>query len=98
MTTRDRVRRLAEVLPDVLPDAELDTAVRILEALAGNALDPAARAALLAPDDDEPLTDAERAGIAEGLADLAAGRVTSLDALRAEWAAEDAHSSAERGS
>ena len=81
MTTREHLHRLA----DVLPDTELDTAARVLEALAGaaGALDPAARAALLAPDDDEPLTDAERAGIAEARADVAAGRVHTAAEVRA---------------
>lgn len=82
MTTRDHLRRLAEVVPD---DA-LDTAARVLEALAsaGGVLDPAARTALLAPDDDEPETEAERAGVAESLAAYAAGDVVDLVALRAE--------------
>jgi predicted transcriptional regulator len=78
MTTRDRLHRWA----DVLPEAELDTAERVLAALAG-ARDPAAYTALLAPDDDEPLTDAERAGMAEGRADLAAGRVHTAAEVRA---------------
>lgn len=88
MTTKEKLYRLV----DVLPDADADTAARVLEALAaaGGALDAAARAALRAPDDDEPETDAERAGVAEARADLAAGRVVTLDALRAEWAAEGA--------
>jgi len=79
MTTRDRLHRWA----DVLPEAELDTAERVLAALAG-ALDPAAPAARLAPDDDEPETAAERAGVAEALAAYAAGDVVDLAALRAE--------------
>jgi len=79
MTTRERLYRWAEVLPE----AEIETAERVLAALAG-ALDPAARAALLAPDDDEPETAAERAGVAEALAAYAAGDVVDLAALRAE--------------
>lgn len=85
MTTRERLHRLV----DVLPESDTDTAARVLEALAaaGGALDPAARAALLAPDDDEPMTDAERAGVAESRAALAAGDVVDVTALRTELAA-----------
>ena len=79
MTTRDRLHRLV----DVLPEAETDTVARMLEGLVAGTLDPAARSALLAPDDDEPLTDAERAGMAEGRADLAAGRVHTAAEVRA---------------
>ena len=91
MTARERLRRFA----DVLPDAEVEALARVVDAMAAGVLDPAARAALLAPDDDEPETDAERAAVAEARADLAAGRVVSLEALRAEWAAEDAAADAD---
>lgn len=80
MTTRDRLHRLV----DVLPDADADALERVADALAAHALDPAARAALLAPDDDEPETAAERAGVAEALAAYAAGDVVDLATLRAE--------------
>jgi len=78
MTTRDRLHRWA----DVLPEAELDTAARVLAALAG-ARDPTARAARLAPDDDGPVTDAERAGMAESRVALDAGRVHPAAEVRA---------------
>lgn len=88
MTVHDTLHRLV----DVLPDAEAATAARVLEALAvaGGVLDPAARTALFAPDDDEPETEEERVAVAEARADLAAGRVISLAELRAELAAEGA--------
>ena len=81
VTVRDTLHRLV----DVLPDDTTETAVRVLEALATTAvaLDPAARAALLAPDDDEPETEDERAGVAEARAELAAGRGLSAAEVRA---------------
>jgi hypothetical protein len=78
MTTRDRLHRIL----DALPDAEANALAPVMDALAAYALDPAARAALLAPDDDEP--EAERAGVAESLAALGAGDIGELDALRTE--------------
>jgi len=60
MTTKDKLHRLV----DVLPDADADTAARVLEALAA-ASDPVALACALAPDDDEPTTAADRAALAE---------------------------------
>lgn len=80
MTTRERLRRLA----DALPDAEVEALARVMDAMAAGVLDPAARAALRAPDDDEPVTAAERAGMAESQAALAAGDVVDLATLRAE--------------
>ena len=84
MTPRERLHRVV----DVLPDAETDALARVADAMAAGVLDPAARAALLAPDDDEPITDAERAGVAESRAALAAGDVVDVAALRAELAAK----------
>lgn len=83
MTTRDRLHRLADALADVLPDADAEALARVLDAMAAGVLDPAARAALLAPDDDEPETDAERAGVAEARAALAAGDVLTAAEVRA---------------
>lgn len=60
MTTTDKLHRLV----DALPADAADTAARVLEALVGQA-DPVALACALAPDDDEPLTDADRAALAE---------------------------------
>lgn len=61
MTARERVLRLVERLPE----SELPTAERVLEALA-MAGDPVARALAAALEDDEPLTDADEDAIAEG--------------------------------
>ena len=71
MTTRERLPRLAAALADALPDADAEALARVMDAMAAGVLDPAARAALLAPDDDEPETEAEaeRAGVAEARAE-----------------------------
>ena len=81
MTVHDTLHRLV----DVLPDAEAATAARVLEALAvaGGVLDPAARTALFAPDDDEAETEEERTVVAESRAELAAGKGLSAAEVRA---------------
>lgn len=77
MTVQERLHRLV----DVLPEAELVAAARYLEYLASVA-DPVALALALAPDDDEPLTEADRAALAEGWADYAAGRGASAEDVK----------------
>ena len=70
-TTRGRLHELLDALPeDRLTDADV-----ALTALA----DPILVAFLNAPEDDEPLTDADRAAIAEGRADVARGDVVAWD-------------------
>lgn len=84
MTTRERLHRLV----DVLPDGHAEALARVVDAMAAGVLDPAERAVVLAPDDDdEPVTDAERAGIAEAEAALATGDGVDVAALRAELGA-----------
>lgn len=79
MTVHERLHRLV----DVLPAAEAAAAARYLEYLASGA-DPVALACALAPDDDEPVTDADRAALAEGWADYAAGRGVSAEDVKRE--------------
>jgi hypothetical protein len=67
-------------LVDALPESEWEHAERLLTAL--TTTDPVLRALLLAPEDDEPETDDERAAVAEARADLAAGRVVLHDEAR----------------
>jgi hypothetical protein len=55
-------RQRAHELIDHIPEAELSTAVGLLEKI----LDPVTAALLNAPIDDEPLDEDERAAIAEG--------------------------------
>lgn len=79
MTTKERLYRLV----DALPERERETAAHVLEGLAALAItDPVARALALAPDDDEPETDEERAAVAEARAEFAAGRGISSEQLR----------------
>ena len=81
MTVKERLHRLV----DALPERELETAAHVLEGLAALAqMDPVARALALAPDDDEPVTDAERTELAEGWADYQAGRGASAEEVRRE--------------
>lgn len=71
MVTLERLHQLVEALPE----EERTTAARVLEALAGLAPGEPFYTAETAPLDDEPETDEERAAVAEGEADVAAGRV-----------------------
>jgi hypothetical protein len=73
MTDREQLRALV----DTLPDDELRPALRFLEFLRNQGAPPALRALALAPMDDEPMTDEDRAALEEARADVAAGRVVS---------------------
>jgi hypothetical protein len=73
MTTRDRVHRLV----DELPDDELHAAERYLARLREIASDPVLRAFMLAPEDDEPLTPDEIIDIEEAKAEIARGEFVS---------------------
>ena len=72
---RDTVRELV----DELPDGELKAAKRYLEYLC-NQGDPLA----LAPIDDEPTTDEDRAAAREGWDDYQRGDFTTADELKRE--------------
>jgi len=72
--TREQARELL----DAVPDERLDAAVAALEPLA----DPMLVVLMNAPEDDEPLTDEDRAAIAEGKADIARGDVVSADEMK----------------
>lgn len=58
-----------------LSEAEADETLRLLDLRA----DPVVVAFRDAPEDDEPWTAEDEAAVAEGDADLAAGRATSLE-------------------
>ena len=60
-------------LVDTLPDAVLGEAERYLRALQTE--DPLLRAALLAPYDDEPESEEERAGVLQARAEVARGEL-----------------------
>ncbi len=61
-------------LIDRIPEEELPVAKRFLEYLATS---PAYRAALSAPPDDEPVTEADAAAIAESRQEVRDGKVAS---------------------
>jgi hypothetical protein len=71
MSARAKVHRLV----DSLPDEEMEAVERFLSEL--TTLDPLERVLLLAPPDDEPETEEERALVEEGLRDIREGRVRS---------------------
>jgi hypothetical protein len=77
MSVRDEVRRLVEELPE----SELPTARRLLEALQLLGRDPRQLALDLAPWDDEPTTPEEDAGVAVAYEELARGEVISAAEL-----------------
>jgi hypothetical protein len=66
-----------------MTDSEAEALLRIAEE---RAADPLSRMWDAAPVDDEPWTDADETAVAEGDADIAAGRVTDLDHLRRDLA------------
>ena len=72
MTARDRLRRLA----DGLPENELATAGRV-------STNSVTAALAKAPGDDEPVTDREAERIEEGERDLRDGRTVTGEQVRA---------------
>jgi hypothetical protein len=81
MATKDTLRHLI----DTLPDTALDEAECYLTALQTD--DPVLRAALLAPYDDEPETEEERAAVDEALEDVREGRMVSMQEIEREFGA-----------
>jgi hypothetical protein len=69
-------------LIDALPESELDKAARLLAAL--ETTDPVLRALLLAPEDDEPETDEERAAVDEAREAARRGEVFTLEEVERE--------------
>ena len=67
-------------LVDAIPDDRLTEAVANLEPV----MDPVTRALLMAPEDDEPLTEEDLAAIAEARADRAHGDVVKDEDLDRE--------------
>jgi hypothetical protein len=65
-----------------IPEEELPTAKRFLEYLA---VSPAFRAALSAPRDDEPVTEADVIAIARTREEVSAGKVVSHDEILREF-------------
>jgi hypothetical protein len=78
-STRERLRRLV----DQLPDSELNAAERFLQFVDLHG-DPFLIALKNAPSDDEPLNAGDREALAEGRRALAEGDTLSDEELRAE--------------
>ncbi|HVC34566.1 MAG TPA: hypothetical protein VNL16_13735 [Chloroflexota bacterium] len=78
ITSRERLHQLV----DRLPADQLDAARRALDQVV--AADPVLHALLTAPEDDEPLTDADRAALEEARADIAAGRLIPHEQVKRE--------------
>jgi hypothetical protein len=78
MGSKDTLHQLV----DALPETAVNEAERLLEALAQD--DPVIRAALLAPEDDEPETAEEAAAVQEGREAIARGDFYSLEDVRRE--------------
>jgi hypothetical protein len=79
MTVKERLHHLV----DVLPERELETAARVLEALHATA-DPVGWALDNAPLDDEPYTQEEQAAVEEAYEDVASGTTFTLDEVKRE--------------
>ena len=80
ITTRQQLHRLV----DQLPESEIGTAQRVLEALAALSHDPFLQMLGETPEDDEPLTAEEEALIEEGRQQLQRGEGRSLEEVRRE--------------
>lgn len=78
MTTRDKLHRLV----DELPEEELEGT---LELIASRREDPVVAIFRDAPEDDEPLTSEEEAALAEADADVAAGRTVPLEEVERRY-------------
>lgn len=72
-------------LVDVLPESELHTAARVLEALGVLGSDGPRYTLETAPVDDEPETEEERAAVAEARAELARGEGIPAAAIYREF-------------
>jgi len=75
-------RRALHDLIDRIPEAELAAAQRFLEYLA---VSPAYRAALSSPPDDEPVTEADAAAIAQAREEVRTGELVPHDEVLREF-------------
>ncbi len=82
MTVKEKLYHLVNALPDA-NSSVLNAAEHYLAYLT-HVADPVALACELAPDDDEPETETERAEVAEPRAELAAGLDIPSEQLKRE--------------
>lgn len=81
MTTREALHQLI----DQLAENELSRVEKLIQYVRDGDDDPVLRALLLAPWDDEPETEEERAAVQEAREDVARGEVVPLDEIRREF-------------
>ncbi len=81
MTTRDDLHQLIEELPE----SDLPLYLGLLDRYRHGEDDPLLRKLLLAPFDDEPVTEEERAAVEEALEDIRHGRVVSHEEIMREF-------------
>jgi hypothetical protein len=77
-TTRQQLHELIEKLPDT----ELRPALRLMQYLL---LDPVTRSVLMAPPDDEPLTEEDETALVEARKDIAQGKLTPHEEVLKEF-------------
>ena len=80
MATKTELHQLV----DELPESEIAPAKRFLEYLRDTHADPVLRSLLMAPEDDEPLTQDDVAAIEEGQAAYRWGDYLSAEAAKRE--------------
>jgi predicted transcriptional regulator len=78
MTAKERLQALVEEFSE--PEAE-----RALKLVAKEPEDPMIAAFRDAPEDDEPWTDEDEKAVAEGNADIAAGRIVSHEEIKRKY-------------
>jgi hypothetical protein len=78
MIIKEHLHRLV----DELPENQTPAAERLLEALKAGTLDPVGLALLLAPEDDEPVTQGEETAVREAREALDRGDLVSDEELR----------------
>jgi hypothetical protein len=81
VTAKEKLRARVEDLSEREAEATLDF-------IAARGNDSFARWLASRPEDDEPLTSAERDALVESDADIAAGRTVSVDEIRREFGQE----------
>lgn len=87
MTTATHLRRSLHQIVDNLPEHDLPTARRVLQALRDTA-DPVLRALLSAPADDEPDRDDADGGLSEARREAEAGEVLTHEEMKGQLGLE----------
>lgn len=83
--TASKQRAALHRLVDELPDPDVRTAARVLEALRATAADPVLRALMDAPEEDEAISEEEEASVAEALAEADRGEPIPHEEVKRRW-------------